>query len=242
MDIVYLIKADPENDSEELRYSLRSLQNIPHNKVFIVGEKPDWATNVEYIPVPQIKTKIQNWRMNLVAAVNSELVSDDFIMMNDDFFITKQMSEIPNMHFGNMEDIIKTYNKRYPEGSDYISRMTKLYELLKDRGYAEPISYELHTPMVLNKHKVQQLYGDVEHKPLYQFRTYYGNHFNVGGYQANDVKIFVDPVHNDPAYNHNPDQYLSSQALLSTTGGSFKRGLPGDFIRKSFTEKSPYEI
>ena len=61
MDIVYLIKVDPENDSEELRYSLRSLKNIPHQKVILVGEKPEWVTNVEFIPVAQTKTKHQSY-------------------------------------------------------------------------------------------------------------------------------------------------------------------------------------
>lgn len=242
MDVVYLFKEDTENNSEELRYSLRSLKNVPHGKVFIAGEKPDWATNVIHIPVVQSKTKSENWGMNMSAAVRSRQVFENFIMMNDDFFIMKPMTKVPNLHFGNMKQVIALYDKRYPDGSDYILNMKKLYEMLTMRGYSNPISYELHIPMIINKQNVIQLYKDVANEPLYQFRTFYGNYFAIGGTPVNDVKVFLDSAHNDPDYNSNPMEYLKKQAFLSATGGSFKRGLVGNFVRNSFPEKSMYEI
>lgn len=241
MDIAYLFKADIENDSEELRYSLRSLKNIPHGKVFIIGEKPDWVTNVEYIPVSQSKTKGENVMMNLFAAVRSAQISDDFIIMNDDFFIMKKIQNMPNLNFGDMKDLIMRYMTRYPEGSGYIDNMKKLYEVLVERGYKQPISYELHVPMVINKQKVKELRQCVDGS-LYQFRTFYGNYFHIGGETASDVKVFIDSQHNDPSYNNDPEGYLSRQSLLSATGGSFKKGIAGDFIRRAFPEKSTYEI
>ena len=39
-DVVYCVKDDPDN--EELRYSLRSLKNLPHQKVWIYGGGPKW--------------------------------------------------------------------------------------------------------------------------------------------------------------------------------------------------------
>jgi len=240
MDIVYLVKHDPQNDSEELRYSLRSLKNLPHNNVVIVGEKPDWVTNVTYIPVAQNKTKNENVTMNLRAAINSELVSDNFILMNDDFFIMKELEQMPSLNFGAMADVIEMYNKRYPEGTDYIKNMTKLYDLLVSRGQKQPMSYELHTPMILNKKNVQSLYVEPK-EPFYQFRSYYGNFFNIEGVTVPDVKVFLEPQHNNPDYNSDPEQYLDDQTFLSVTGGSFKRGIPGHYVRKKLNEKSIYE-
>lgn len=242
MDIVYLVKVDPENNSEELRYSLRSLKNLPHDRVFIVGEKPDWATNVEYIPVAQSKTKSENVSMNLSAAVRNEKISNDFVMMNDDFFIMKPIPEMPTLHFGSMQRVIDMYDVRYPEGSDYISKMKQLHDVLVAKGYDTPVSYELHVPMVLRRRNVQQLYVDAAGEPLYQFRTYYGNRFAVGGVSIKDVKIFLDNQHNEPEYNQDPERYLEQQTFLSATGGSFKRGLVGDFVRSSLPEKSMYEL
>lgn len=241
MDIVYTIKHDPENNSEELRYSLRSLKNIPHDKVIIVGEKPDWVTNVTYIPVPQNLTKHQNVRNNFIAAVTSDEVSEDFILMNDDFFFMKPVPEMPNLHFGPMDEVIRQYEARYPEGTQYIDTMKALYRVLREKGIEHPISYELHVPMVISKQKARHLYLEVKER-LYQFRTYYGNYFNIGGTQTPDVKVFVDPAHNAPEYNENPLAYLEMQTFLSATGGSFKRELVGEFVKSKFPEKSEYEL
>ncbi|MDB5176647.1 MAG: hypothetical protein JWN75_315 [Candidatus Saccharibacteria bacterium] len=241
MDIVYLIKTDSENDSEELRYSLRSLQNLPHGKVFMVGEKPDWATNVTFIPVEQSKTKSENWAMNLRAAVASSDISDEFVMMNDDFFIMKPIPEIPRTNFGSMKDIIDQYEQRYPEGSHYITSMKKLYASLQEKGISNPLSYELHTPMVLSKSKMTQMYQK-QPGPYYQLRSFYGNIFNLGGESVPDVKIFIEPRHNSELYTIDPRSYLEQQVFLSSTGGSFKRGFAGTFVREHFSEKSVYEL
>jgi hypothetical protein len=241
MDIVYLVKEDHENDSEELRCSLRSLKNIPHGKVFIVGEKPAWVKNVGYIAVEQSRTKNENVGNNMKAAVWSEAISDDFILMNDDFFFMKPVANMPTLNFGLMRNVIEDYNGRYPEGSDYIANMTHLYDELRRRGIDEPLSFELHMPMMLNRKKVQQLYEKVTDR-LYQFRSFYGNYFGIQGETIPDVKIFLDDDHNAVEYKNNPDAYLKSQTFLSATGGSFKKGRAGEFIRSAFPEKSDYEV
>lgn len=242
MDFVYIFKQDLENDSEELRYSLRSLANIPHGRVFLVGEKPDWATNVEFIPVAQTKTKQENWNMNMRAAVNSTDISEEFVLMNDDFFIMHLLPEVPNWHMGPLDEVIANYERRYPGGSDYINSMKRTYKQLLAMGYDTPVSYELHMPMVLRKSLVKQWHVDRPNVGSLQFRTMYGNLNNLGGVQVKDGKVFVDPVHNDPLYNDNPLKYLQSQPILSATGGSFKRTLVGDYVRRTLAEPSPYEL
>jgi hypothetical protein len=241
-DIVYLFKADPENDSEDLRYSLRSLRNFLHNKVIIAGEKPGWARNIIHIPIAQTKTKGKNWTMNLHAAASSEFVSDDFVMMNDDFFINNPIAEIPNINLGPMDQVVADYKTRYPEGTPYITNMVALYNVLLQKGYNDPVSYELHTPMMLNKRRVLELRDLMAKEPLYQYRTFYGNYFGIGGTAVKDVKVFRNPQHNDPLYIADPDAYLREQVFLSTTGGEFKNGAAGYYIKNRFSEKSPYEV
>jgi hypothetical protein len=240
MDIVYLVKVNEKSNGNDLRYSLRSLKNIPHDKVVIVGEKPDWITNVTYIPVPQTDVKKANIENNLKAAIQSDLVSDNFVLMNDDFYIMKPISEIPNYNFGLMLEVIAMYDKRYPEGSDYMDTMKKQYSDLLMDGYERPLSYELHIPMNMNKLKAQAFFAAVN-KPVYQFRSYYSNYVHAGGSTVPDVKVFLEPRHNDPAYNANPLAYLENQTFLSVTGGSFKNGISGEFIKSKFSSKSDYE-
>jgi hypothetical protein len=240
MDIVYLVKVDPENDSEELRYSLRSLRNIPHNKVIIVGEKPDWVKDVTFIPVAQTKTKPENVTMNLRAAIDSPEVADDFILMNDDFFIMKPIDAMPSLNFGKLDEVIRHYEHRYQEVTPYIESMKRTNVHLSELGIERPLSFELHTPQVLNKAKVIALRSLTNGRPS-QFRTAYGNYFMKDSTTVSDVKIFIDSRHNPPGYIENPRDYLAAQTFLSATGGAFKRGLVGDYLREAFPEPSPYE-
>lgn len=248
MDIVYVFKQSEENDSEELRYSLRSLRNLPHDTVYVVGEKPPWLQGAVHIPVEQntvrvgdVPTKYKNVSKNLRTAAETAEISEDFIFMNDDFFVMKPFATMPAFHWGPMREVIARYTERYEVESDYIYRMKELYAFLCSQGHDEPLSYELHVPMVLNKTNVRRMYAK-DFSRIYQTRTMYGNYFNVGGERMDDVKVYLDPRHNDPHYNADPAGYLAVQSFLSASGGSFRTGLVGEFVRAAFPDKSPYEL
>src|SRR5688572_13246658 len=98
-DIVYVCR--PGDDNEELRYSLRSLRNLPHGRVFVAGYCPVWVSSeVERIPVPRMSDKHTHALASLVAAMNDERVSDPFVMFNDDFYIMRPMDRVPILHTG----------------------------------------------------------------------------------------------------------------------------------------------
>ena len=241
MDFVYLLKHDEENDSEEFRYSLRSLRNISHDKIVVIGDNPKWLKNVLHIPVAQNKTKHENVNANIKTAIHDSRISDEFVLMNDDFFIMKPIDTIKPLHFGNMQEVIDHYRERYQEDTPYIQSMIQAKGLLESHGYKNPYSYELHMPMVMQRSKLKELYEKYNGR-LYQFRSYYGNYAQIGGDKVADTKIFLDARHNDEQFNKNPKKYLASQQYLSATGGAFKKGIVGEFIRDAFAEKSPYEL
>lgn len=241
MDIVYVVKEDLKNDSEALRYSLRSLKNLPHDKVVIAGEKPSWVRNVLYLPVPQAKAKHENWRANLLAAAQHPDVSEDFVLMNDDFFIMKPIPEIPNYNFGSLKNVLQHYRDRYEETSTYMQHMECMYHKLLNMGFKDPISYELHTPMTMNKQKVMALSDHMAWPDCSQFRSLYGNIHHVGGKTVKDVKVFLDPTHNDAEYSFDSSRYLDKQTFLSATGMAYGRGLVGEHVRRTFADKCEYE-
>lgn len=51
MDVLYYIGGGSMHNNNELRYSLRSLQKHCRDlgKVWVVGNKPDFLQNVEYV-------------------------------------------------------------------------------------------------------------------------------------------------------------------------------------------------
>lgn len=195
MDIVYTLRNN--YDSDELKYSLRSLQNIPHDKVFFVGGCPRWAKNIIHIPTEQTGTKYKNTTGNLITACNDQRISANFILMNDDFFILepiKSPTKELNLYLGTVQSYIDKLKKRHPTGSAYITGMEQTKKFLQGLGVNDPLSYELHIPFVLNKKKFLKMFELPGVKDIHCFhkRTVYGNLHLKGGTDTQDVKIFFN--------------------------------------------------
>jgi hypothetical protein len=89
MDVVYILR-EWYSDCLELRYSLRSLENIEHWKVFFIWWCPWWAKNIVHIKAADpYQVKSLNALHKIKIACSDERISDDFILMNDDFYITR---------------------------------------------------------------------------------------------------------------------------------------------------------
>jgi len=153
MDLVYIVKKSEKN--EDLRYSLRSVaKNVSFNNIWIVGYKPSWVTNVRYLPVTQSGTKWDNSVKNIIAACECPLISDNFVLMNDDFFAIKPIDDIKksvNVCLGSLEKAILKYEKSV---SSWKKAFKYVYDLLKELNIPGPYyNYESHTPLIINKKK-----------------------------------------------------------------------------------------
>lgn len=223
-DVLYLVK--PSEDNEELKYSLRSLKNINHGNVFIAGYKPSWANKrIKHIATEQDQEKYQNVKHNLMAAMEDVRLSDDFILMNDDFFIMKPAKQLPALRrLKDIEHYIEVFS-RVDKHSYYVEGMKNTIEVLSMWGVESRYSYELHTPMLFNKQKLKHLRAKLPDDRPVHLRTLYGNYYNIGGSPIADVKVLDDEQ--DVAF---------SQQFLSTTDSSFRDGKIGDFIRKKLAK------
>lgn len=153
MDLVYIVKNDERND--DLKYSLRSMARFyPDYKIWIVGYKPSWIQNVEYIPVKQTGSKWKNSIKNIEIACMCEDISDDFILMNDDFFCIKPLfpiEVIANMTLGSLNSTVLKHNSH---GSPWHRAFSQVRDLLKEMKIPEPYyDYEAHLPLQINKQK-----------------------------------------------------------------------------------------
>ena len=235
MDIVYLVKNCYDN--EELTYSLRSLSNLPHDKVFMVGGCPSNLNkqNIVHIAVAQGPDKFANTRHNIGLICENPSLSDDFILMNDDFFILKPIKDVNeelNLCRGKIEDVEKAYKMRYNGGSnDYLIGMHQTRVYLQDRGFLDPLSYELHTPMVMNKQKVLEMFTMpyLDSIKVLHWRSLYGNKYLKGSKVIEDVKLIYDYF-----YPLGSDKFVSSE---DNTWPRVKT-----YVGKLFPEKSIYEI
>jgi hypothetical protein len=228
MDVVYICR--PGDDNEELRYSLRSLANIPHERVWVFGDGPVWLRNVEKVIVPRGRDKQDTALQNLITACQHPEVSDPFLIMNDDFYIMQPMERVPSWNMGPLTRVISEHR----EGSAYRIAMQKTYDRLLSL-VDDPtglVSYELHIPMEIDK--VDMLMALSLGTGIHGLhnRTMYGNLSGVLSTEAEDVKV----------YRTDKRRTYPEWPLLSTSDRTFRYHPAGRYIRESFPQPSAYEF
>lgn len=217
--------------NEQLRYALRSWSaHLPHGRVWLVGYRPAWVGGVEHIATRQAgSTKYRNTTAAVRAACEHPDVSDDFLLVNDDMFIMRPVDGMPVLHRGRVRDVEAYYAARHPNGA-YLAGMRETRELLATLGHPEPLSYELHVPLPVQRTQMLAALDagrniDVVHK-----RTLYGNLAQIGGTQINDVKIL-----------HRAPRGYEGLPFLSTMPDSFTNGFVGQHVRAAFPTPCRYE-
>lgn len=230
-DIVYLV--GPGERNEALRYSLRSLANLPHNRVWIVGHRPEWVAGVEYLPVSQRGPKHANTWANLeaVAAHGPE----SFYLFNDDYFLLHPMTEVPVFHRGSLDERI-AYYARKPGLGAWARRGRNTRRALTRAGLKGDRlrSYELHLPLPLDReplaealaalHRVRET--EARH---YMKRTWVGNWLRLGGEQTRDCKV------------HSQWGNAALRGSFLSTSDRAWSGSAGAAIRARFAAPGPYE-
>jgi hypothetical protein len=228
MDIVYICRS---GYNEELKYSIRSVvKNVPHDKIWVVGQKPEWYTG-NFIPVRDKGSKYKNARENLKKICASEEISKDFILMNDDFFVMKKIDKIDYFYSSSLEERADL-NFMIAPNAIYTKLLNNTVDRLNEMGIKEPKSYELHVPMIMNRQNLKSL---LSYKNTL-WRSMYGNIFHVGGKKMEDVKVYPASSSRENSFDweNKLDKYLSSQ------DDSFPE-LKSKLLGKKFTKKSPYE-
>jgi hypothetical protein len=233
-DVVYIVKASENNP--ELLHSLRSVAaNLPHRRVWLVGYRPRWVgPEVGYVPTIQRGPKHSNTWNNWVAAARHPDISDEFTLFNDDFFVTRPVEDVPALHRGPLGEMIEWYARNRLASHRQRAAVTR--RALQMAGHGEPLhSYELHTPMVINRHilaeGVKWLSSSRSTDGVnISKRTFYGNLAGIGGERSPDVKVVKgsDGV---------PEVRLP---FVSTSPASWA-GLAGGWIRQLFPDVGRYE-
>lgn len=235
MDIVYTVK--PSEENEELRYSLRSLKNIPHRNVYFVGYKPSWVSSeVIHIDHPKVGGgKIRSTNSNWLRVATTKDVSKLFVLFNDDFFVLKPVSKLPFMHLGSHAKFAKYYQDNHPLSS-YTKVINNTTQRLTELGIEEAFSYELHIPTIISKQAVRLALfkSNFKFSPL-NVRTIALSLMEVGGKKVPDVKFY-----SNHEVGKNPVEPLSKLTFVSTMDGAWDSKV-GEFVKSKFKEKCKYE-
>lgn len=221
-DIVYFLKDSTIN--EELRYSLRTLHNFPHNKVWFYGGCPKGLKPDYHIHCKQTGNKWENVRMMLIEACKNPQLSPNFWIFNDDFFVMEKIDKPVNYYNGDLYKRIVTLEDKFKSITSYSQLIRNVCKELEAFG-CETKNYTLHVPILINKKKMLNL---LKITNCIGYRSLYANFYKIGGQQMNDVKIT------------NIFKRYKSGPYLSTDDRSFN-GMVGKQIKKMFPTKSRFE-
>jgi hypothetical protein len=227
MDLVYICK---DGNNEELRYSIRSaIKNFPHKNVWVIGGRPSWYSG-NFFRVANDAGKFQNINkcISLIPSIGE--ISEDFVLMNDDFFLLSYIDEMPVYHGGLLQDKVNSY---FELGSrNYSKLLLKTLNDLKRQGISNPIDYDIHVPMVMNKEKLEQSINKA-----YFPRSAYGNINQIGGELILDVKTYGQK---SPLASRSYNFLTGDAEMVSTDDNSFIN-LYEKVLKNRFLEPSKYE-
>ena len=200
------------NSTDEIFWCIKSLKNINHGRIIVLGEKPNYDIEAEFISnidnIIKPTSKYSDQISKYLTACNMDL-SDEIIIMNDDFYILEPV-ELENYNRGTITDHIKS---RKPDS--YTSGLQSTLNVLTQKGYGE-IDYDLHTPMIIDRLKMKEaileLAPILNSGKIVMIRSYYGNKYKIDSKCTEDVKN------------------IRTSPLISSSDASFN-GEIGDYIR-----------
>jgi hypothetical protein len=243
VDVAYILGYARNN--EELRFSLRSVdKNLKHDGVILSGFPPEWTQNTARLSVPAkgAARKFLNAARNMLAICQWEDTSQEFILMNDDFFVIEPVDEVQTHHRGYLERAIEIQFKKWGN-SPYYKGMVATLEYLRGIGIDNPLAYHLHVPMVVDKTIMEEVLIDTgvtspkpSTRPNYLLRTIYGNVANVGGTRSRDVKVASLKSADLTSVLRHGSPYLS------TGDQSWRSGAVGRYIVGQFPDPCQYEV
>lgn len=185
-DVIIPLADKTGNGHIELKYCLRSIEMyVPDvRNVFIVGQKPSFLRNVEWISAVDkvgIQHKERNIFQKITAAVLDKRVSDDFFFFNDDHFLLRRFAGSFD-HKGSLSDSLRAF----PPSNPYSNTLRNTLQTL-----GGGMDFDTHCPIVFNKDMFANTVGNMEwFKPFgFCIKSVYCNLSGIAGQFYPDLKI-----------------------------------------------------
>lgn len=233
-DVVYIYK--DVDGSEELKYSIRSVsQNWPHRKIWIIGDRPEWANDKVNVITPSKKysfSRYQDVNNKLLVACRSPKISQKFWFLNDDFFILDEIDEekFKTYYDGTLKEKHKVLQEKYVmlDSWPYLRGFEFAQKALKINMAKAFNNYETHVPILFDKTDLEKVLT-VFPKAVCRRSIYMNLYHPFEGERHEDVKKYSKV-----------DKVKLIDDIVSTDINSFN-GNVGDYIKMTFKEKSIYE-
>jgi len=149
-DVVFAL--GPRVGRVELQYALRSLSNLAHGRVWLIGGNPGWVVNTTHVRFHDGSDKWKNiankWRM----LPSLEALSERFVYTEDDYFILEPVEELSAfVHPMGLDARVKHYRR---SRSGVGGWLLEARNALAAGGYHDCPSFEVHVPMLVEKSRI----------------------------------------------------------------------------------------
>ncbi|MDQ7262255.1 hypothetical protein NM680_10665 [Paracoccus sp. PS-1] len=219
MDVVIPYKK--AHDDFELRYAIRSLVNVTHDRVIVAGDKPD-IPGVVHVPVARNANRYASSTANILAACAAG-VSSRFIVMHDDIFVLRPW-KFRHEDRGTIDEYLRSSSA----AGQYRAQTRATRDILIAKGVERPLFFGLHTPTVYERDKLVALIEEYAGH-AYLLRTLYHNLHPQPSVRRDDVKL------------HRWSKPPRSQDVVSISDSVALDRAFCRWIDERFPEPSPYE-
>jgi len=234
-------KFDENDPYFELKYSLRSLEKYFNGEIdiVIVGHKPDWLINVDWIPYADTMDAYSN-KLNKLLLCSS--VYNDFIWMHDDVFLLNNTT---------LEDFTTIrYNKKFDAdeftGSPLDNYLENDFKKLQEFNLTE-YNYLTHLPKYIQGDKFIKCVKEmnlIKHKSVAYENLYYNyiqneekgiKEENQRNHIVNDIQIIK--------FSSNDSGIIQEDIIGKKFLNVNDKGLAKvkSYLTKEFNKKSKYE-
>ena len=226
MDVLYILGSHSQYKDIEIRLSLRSLEQNGKNigRIFVVGRIPRWLTNVVFIKEEDRYSRENNAFYKTLVGCKSD-ISDEFLFMNDDFYMMKPFDAKTYPYYANGE--LKQINNP----SRYQEVQNNTINYLATKGIEKVIDFGVHCPIRYDKKKflsMKDIFSLRKFKNSgYSPRTLYGNLFVDNYIISKDCKLWAN------------DQITETEQGCISTSDACDDKI--EWLEKIFNKKSKYE-
>lgn len=223
------------SEYDELRYVIRSIeQNLKFDyDITIIGDLPEWATNIKHIPYNDTDYKrYENLFNKLEIAMN---MYDKFIWWHDDEFVLKPITldELKKVYY--LQDL----NDVGKFGSRWFQQELKRFRDKMNELDLPAYNYCTHTPFYFESDKLKEVldyFGITEKKELTFIENYYFNYFK----KHNDAeKIYDVKIGRYDSKPIEPDEW-ENKIFANFDEDGIESGI-FDKLKSMFNKPSKYE-
>ena len=210
----------------ELKYCLRAIEQhlTGWTNLILMGYPPDWFKGDCFKSQDYDGRKQFSIYNKLLLATNLTNCTEDFVMFNDDHFLTRDL----NIHYikywfdNSLQDELKK-----EMGGRYRKALLTTFKTFPDG-----LNFDVHTPIIYNKAKFKELFKD--RKGEICIKSTYCNSFHVEPVQIEDCKI-----NNVMSYEMIKEK--TEDKLFFSTGDNGLKPPLFKFLQEKYPNKSQWE-